>query len=96
MMKRRTLIFLCIVMMLAGAFASARPAYAAETEMKASSIVSAGKKSKKKAGIKINKAHFPDKRFRKYVRKAFDDDGNGYLSDAEIDLIWNVHCENMK
>ena len=47
MMKRRTLIFLCIVMMLAGAFASARPAYAAETEMKASSIVSAGKKSKK-------------------------------------------------
>ena len=97
MMKRRTLIFLCILMMLAGAFASLRPAYAAAgAEMKASSIVSAGKKSKKKAGIKINKAHFPDKRFRKYVRQAFDDDGNGYLSDAEIDLIWNVHCENMK
>lgn len=51
--------------------------------------------TKVKAKVKLDKAHFPDKKFRKYVRKAFDEDKDGYLSNAEIDLIWNVHCENM-
>ena len=45
--------------------------------------------------VKIDKAHFPDTNFREYIKKAFDEDEDGYLSDAEITLIWNVHCENM-
>ena len=45
--------------------------------------------------IKIDSTHFPDATFRNYIRTAFDSDGDGYLTEAEIELIWNVHCENM-
>ena len=50
---------------------------------------------KDKAPVRIDKKHFPDKKFRKYIKNAFDENGDGYLSEAEITLIWNVHCENM-
>ena len=45
--------------------------------------------------VSIDEAHFPDANFRAYIQTAFDDDGDGYLTSPEIDLIWNVHCENM-
>ncbi|MBO4494281.1 MAG: DUF4214 domain-containing protein [Clostridiales bacterium] len=45
--------------------------------------------------LPINEANFPDPNFRAYIAQAFDTDKNGYLSDNEIFLIWNVHCENM-
>ena len=31
--------------------------------------------------IRIDKAHFPDKNFRKYIREAFDDDGALYMGN---------------
>ena len=35
--------------------------------------------------VKINKANFPAEDFRKYVKAHFDTDGNGSLSEAEIE-----------
>ena len=49
----------------------------------------------RKEPVKIDSAHFPDDIFRECIRKDFDKDGDGYLSSSEIDLIWNVHCENL-
>ncbi len=46
-------------------------------------------------GVPIDKEHFPDDNFRAYIRQAFDEDGDEWLSTEEINLIWNVHCENM-
>ena len=45
--------------------------------------------------VPIDEAHFPDANFRAYIREAFDENKDGSLSNAEITLIWNVHCENM-
>ena len=45
--------------------------------------------------VAVDAAHFPDANFRKYIKEAFDKDKNGSLNDAEIDLIRNVHCEDM-
>ncbi len=45
-------------------------------------------------GVAINEENFPDPNFRACIVRDFDDDKNGYLSDSEIQLIWNVHCEN--
>lgn len=44
-------------------------------------------------GVKIDKAHFPDKTFRKYV-KQFDTDGNGSLSNAEISAVTEIDCSS--
>ena len=53
--------------------------------------VSAGAKN----GVAVNEKNFPDPIFRECVRKAFDEDGNGYLDSDEIFLARNVHCENL-
>ena len=50
----------------------------------------------KNGKIKIDSAHFPDDIFREYIRSEFDDNRDGYLTEGEIELIWNVHCENME
>ncbi len=48
-----------------------------------------------KNGVAVNEKNFPDPIFRDCVRKAFDEDGNGYLDSDEIFLARNVHCENL-
>ena len=47
------------------------------------------------AGVAVSEENFPDPIFREYIQTTFDEDQNGYLSDSEIFLIWNVHCENL-
>lgn len=42
----------------------------------------------------IDEAHFPDPAFRSYVRANFDGDGDGILTDTEIDRITTVSCSN--
>ena len=37
--------------------------------------------------VAINRANFPDKVFRAYVKERFDTDGNGKLSQAEINAV---------
>ena len=85
--------FFALMMFLFAAMFSGVEAEAKDNMSAATTVMA--KKGKRKAPVKINKAHFPDKKFRKYIKEAFDDDGDGYLSEAEINLIWNVHCENM-
>lgn len=46
------------------------------------------------SGIAINSSNFPDPGFR-YVVSGFDTDHNGYLSDAERNIVGNIHCESM-
>ena len=41
--------------------------------------------------VKINKSNFPAKAFRNYVKKHFDTDGNGALSQAEADAVKEIH-----
>ena len=48
-----------------------------------------------KNGVAVNEKNFPDPVFRKCIKKAFDEDGNGYLDNDEIFLARNVHCENL-
>ncbi|MBR5091513.1 MAG: fibronectin type III domain-containing protein, partial [Ruminiclostridium sp.] len=48
-----------------------------------------------KTGVAVNEKNFPDPIFRNCIRKAFDEDGNGYLDSDEIFLARNVHCENL-
>ena len=48
-----------------------------------------------KTGVAVNEKNFPDPIFRNCIRKAFDEDGNGYLDSDEIFLVRNVHCENL-
>ena len=42
--------------------------------------------------IPLDKAHFPDKAFRECVKEYFDDDGDGYLSSAEIEDNFVLNC----
>ncbi len=53
--------------------------------------VSAGAKN----GVAVNEKNFPDPIFRSCIRKAFDEDGNGFLDSDELFLARNVHCENL-
>ena len=48
-----------------------------------------------KTGVAVNEKNFPDPIFRSCIKKAFDEDGNGYLDSDEIFLARNVHCENL-
>ena len=48
-----------------------------------------------KTGVAVNAKNFPDPIFRSCIRKAFDEDSNGYLDSDEIFLARNVHCENL-
>ena len=45
--------------------------------------------------VPIDEETFPDRNFRDYIKNNFDTDGNGYLSDEEINRVRNIHCENM-
>ena len=48
-------------------------------------------------GIPLDEAHFPDARFRAILaNKTYNKDGNGYLSEKELERIRNLHCENSK
>ena len=40
--------------------------------------------------VTINEENFPDENFRKYVRKNFDNDGNGILSKDECDNVKEI------
>ncbi|SFQ40871.1 Leucine Rich repeat [Lachnospiraceae bacterium XBB1006] len=40
--------------------------------------------------VKVDKAHFPDRYFRKYVHKYCDTNGDGWLSEREIGKITSV------
>ncbi len=44
--------------------------------------------------VAINEENFPDPNFRACIKRDFDENGDGYLNKNEIELIWNVHCEN--
>ena len=47
-------------------------------------------------GVPVDAAHFPDAVFREYVSTECDTDGNGVLSDEEInnvDEIYIIHCD---
>ena len=45
--------------------------------------------------IPIDANHFPDANFRAIIAtKTYDKDLNGYLSQYEIERIYNLHCEN--
>ncbi len=45
------------------------------------------------ADVEINAANFPDEKFRDYV-KAFDEDSNGSLSDAERAKVTKITINN--
>ena len=44
-------------------------------------------RTKAKGNVTINKKNFPDKKFREYVKKAFDKNNNGVLSKAERNAV---------
>ena len=44
------------------------------------------------ADVAIDETHFPDEQFREIVR-AFDTDGDGRLSDAEIAAVTEIECK---
>ena len=44
------------------------------------------------ADVAISKENFPDGNFRAYVRDLCDTDGNGTLSDSEIDAVFSISC----
>ena len=44
--------------------------------------------------VAINKTNFPDNVFRGYVKESFDTDGNGKLSQTEIDAVENIDVYN--
>ena len=46
------------------------------------------------SGVAINAGNFPDPGFR-YVVTSFDTDHNGVLSDAERNIVSNIHCESL-
>lgn len=41
-------------------------------------------------GLAVSAANFPDSIFRAYVSENFDTDGNGYLSDSEIQAVTTI------
>lgn len=41
-------------------------------------------------GLAVNETNFPDSIFRAYVSNNFDKDGNGYLSDSEIQAVTTI------
>jgi Leucine-rich repeat (LRR) protein len=47
------------------------------------------------AAVAINKANFPDAKFRAYVKKEFDTDGNGKLSKSEADAVTSIDVYDM-
>ena len=42
--------------------------------------------------VLINEENFPDENFRAYVRDNFDSDGNGVLSQAELENVTQIYC----
>lgn len=42
--------------------------------------------------IRIDEVHFPDETFRGYVKDAFDGDGDGMLSPAELSAATEISC----
>ena len=40
----------------------------------------------------IDEEHFPDPAFRRYVQSTFDRDGDGILTDTEIDRVSSISC----
>lgn len=45
-------------------------------------------------GIAIDEVHFPDENFRKYLKDNFDENGDGYFSQDEIDSITFMTISN--
>ena len=45
--------------------------------------------------VAINRANFPDKVFRAYVKERFDTDGDGKLSQAEINAVESIYTREM-
>ncbi|SEW17452.1 hypothetical protein SAMN05216413_1389 [Ruminococcaceae bacterium KH2T8] len=43
-------------------------------------------------GVAVNEQNFPDGVFRSYVSDNFDEDGDGYLCDAEIENANTIQC----
>ena len=48
--------------------------------------------SEEKKGIKIGSNTFPDEKFRAYILKKIDKDGDGYLSETEIAETTSITC----
>ena len=48
--------------------------------------------SEEKKGIKIGSNTFPDEKFRAYILKNIDKDGDGYLSETEIAETTSITC----
>ncbi|MCM1567850.1 MAG: fibronectin type III domain-containing protein [Roseburia sp.] len=46
--------------------------------------------------ISIDKSHFPDKNFRKYVKEKIDTDGDGKLGAEEQVSVTDINCTNME
>lgn len=44
--------------------------------------------------IKIDAEHFPDKNFRAQLQKLYDEDGDGFLSDAEQAQVGHLYLDN--
>ena len=45
--------------------------------------------------VSVDKAHFPDDRFREYVSSTFDTNNDGVLSEDEIKEATDISCSNM-
>ncbi|SFQ51225.1 hypothetical protein SAMN02910358_02574 [Lachnospiraceae bacterium XBB1006] len=45
--------------------------------------------------VSVDKAHFPDDRFREYVSSTFDTNNDGVLSEDEIKEARDISCSNM-
>ena len=50
--------------------------------------------SEEKKGIKIDENTFPDENFRAYILKYIDKDGDGYLSETEIEETTSITCRD--
>ena len=50
--------------------------------------------SEEKKGIKIDENTFPDENFRAYILKNIDKDGDGYLSETEIEETTSITCRD--
>ena len=94
-MKRLLALLLCLVLAL-----SLIPAAAAEdielvdvdeTEEDLITIVDPeAPEAVPNAGVAIDSGTFPDSEFRRYIRDFLDEDGNGYLSAAEISEAYQI------
>ena len=45
------------------------------------------------AGLAIDKTNFPDVAFRKYISEQIDKDGNGQLSQSEMDAVSSIYID---